>query len=140
MCTCSFAYARVRVPGTLVLFHYVIVIVLPPMGLSISSVGSTEVGQSLYITCTVIVVEGLVVQPTVVWTKMDNVSMGDINELNIPNVTVIEGGVTNITIMLEPVKFEHRGMYYCMGMFNVTGITNGARDNSSDYNLTVSCK
>ena len=110
------------------------------MGLSISSVGSTEVGQSLYITCTVTAVEGLVVQPTVVWTKMDNVSVGDINELNIPNVTVIEGRVTNVTIMLEPVKFEHRGMYYCMGMFNVTGIANGAQDNSSDYNLTVSCK
>ena len=114
--------------------------VLPPMGLSISSVGSTEVGQSLYITCTVTVVEGLVLQPTIVWTKMDDVSMGDINELNIPNVTMIEGGVTNVTIMLEPVKFEHRGMYYCMGMFNVTGITNDARDNSSDYNLTVNCK
>ena len=112
------------------------------MGLSISSVGSTEVGQSLYITCTVTVVKGLVVQPTVVWTKMDDVSVGDINELNIPNVTVTEGGVINVTIMLEPVKFEHRGMYYCMhmGMFNVTGITNDAQDESSDYSLTVSCK
>ena len=115
-------------------------IALPPMGLSISSVGSTEVGQSLYITCTVTVVEGLVVQPTVVWTKMDDASMGDINDLNIPNVTVIEGGVTHVTIMLEPVKFEHRGMYCCMGTFNVTGITNDARDNSNDYNITVSCK
>ena len=110
------------------------------MGLSISAVGSTEVGQSLYITCTVTVVEGLVVQPTVVWTKMDDVSMGDINDLNIPNVTVNEGGVTNVTIVLEPVKFEHRGMYYCMGMFNVSGITNDAQDESGAYNLTVDCK
>ena len=106
----------------------------------ISAVGSTEVGQSLYITCTVTVVEGLVIQPTVVWTKMDDVTMGDINDLNIPNITVIEGGVTNVTIMLDPVKFEHRGMYYCMGMFNVSGITNDAQDSLGTFRLTVDCK
>ena len=114
-------------------------IALPPMGLSISAVGSTEVGQSLYITCTVTVVERLVVQPTVMWTKMNDVSMGDINDLNIPNVTVIEGGVTNVTIQLEPVKFEHRGIYYCMGMLNITGI-NDIRENSGVFNLIVDCK
>ena len=115
-------------------------IVLPPMGLSISAVGSTEVGQSLYITCTVTVVEGLVVQPTVEWVKMDDISLGDINDLNIPSVTVIDGGMTNITIVLEPVKFEHRGIYYCMGMFNVSGTTNDAQAESDVFNLMVDCK
>ena len=110
------------------------------MGLSISAVDSTEVGQSLYITCTVTVVEGLVVQPIVEWVKMDDVSTGDVNDLNISTVTVVEGGVTNVTIVLEPVKFEHRGMYYCMGMFNISGITNDAQDNFSAFILTVNCK
>ena len=115
-------------------------LVLPAMGLTISTLGSTEVGQPLNITCTVTVVEGLIVQPTVSWTKMDDLDVMDINELNIPNITVVEGGVSNVTIVLEPVEFRHRGMYICMGMFNVTGITNDNRDNSGDYNLTVSCK
>ena len=110
------------------------------MGLSISTVGSTEVGQSLYITCTVTVVEGLVVQPTVEWVKMDDVSMGDINNLSIPNVTAIEGGVISVTIVLEPVRFEHRGMYYCMGMFNASGVTSDAQDSLDTFRLTVNCK
>lgn len=109
------------------------------MNLSISTVGSTEVGQSLYITCTVTVVEGLIVQPTISWTKMDDLDVDDINNLNIPNVTVIDGGVTNVTIVLEPVEFRHRGMYYCMSMFNVTG-TNDAQEISDAYTLTVDCK
>ena len=110
------------------------------MGLSISAVGSTEVGQPLNITCTVTVVEGLVVQPTVAWIKMDDISLGDINELTIPNITVIEGGVTNVTIVLEPVKFEHGGIYYCMGMFNVSEITNDAQAESDVFNLIVDRK
>ena len=107
------------------------------MGLSISAVGSTEVGQSLYITCTVTVVEGLVVQPTVEWVKMDDVSTGDVNDLNISAMMVIEGGVTNVTIVLEPVEFEHRGVYYCMGMLKVNEIINDVQDT---FNLNIHCK
>ena len=67
-------------------------------------------------TCSVRVVEGLAQQPNVAWMKKDDVSMGDLNDLNITTITVIDGSVTNVTnvtVTLDPVLFEHRGVYIC---------------------------
>ena len=90
-------------------------------------------------TCSVRVVEGLVQQPNVTWMKMDDVSMGDLDELNITTITVIDGSVTNVTVMLDPVLFEHRGVYICMAEFNID-FTNDADSNSQEYILIVDCK
>ena len=88
-------------------------------------------------TCSVRVVEGLVQQPNVTW--MDDVSMGNLNELNIPTITVIDGSVTNVTVILDPVLFEHRGVYICMAEFNIS-LTNDADSVSYEYELIVDCK
>ena len=112
---------------------------LPPLELNISTSGYTEVGQSFNITCSVRVVEGLVQQPNVTWMKMDDVSMGDLDELNIPTITVIDGPVTNVTIILDPVLFEHRGVYICMAEFNIS-LTNDADSDSQEYTLVVDCE
>ena len=112
---------------------------MPPLQLTISTSGYTEVGQSFNMTCSVRVVEGLVQQPNVTWMKMDDVSMGDLDELNIPTITVIDGPVTNVTIILDPVLFEHRGVYICMAEFNIS-LTNDADSDSQEYILIVDCK
>ena len=112
---------------------------MPPLELNISTSGYTEVGQSFNMTCTVRVVEGLVEQPNVTWMKMDDVSMGDLDELNIPTMTVIDGPVTNVTIVLDPVLFEHRGVYICMAEFNIS-LTIDADSDSQEYILIVDCK
>ena len=112
---------------------------IPPLQLNISTSGYTEVGQSFNMTCSVRVVEGLVEQPNVTWMKMDDVSMGDLDELNIPTITVIDGPVTNITVILDPVLFELRGVYICMAEFNIS-LTNDADSDSQKYKLIVDCK
>ena len=112
---------------------------IPPLQLNISTSGYTDVGQSFNMTCSVRVVEGLVEQPNVTWTKMDDVSMGDLDDLNITTVTVIDGPVTNVTIILDPVLFEHRGVYICMAEFNISLTFDGDSD-SQEYELIVSCK
>ena len=112
---------------------------MPPLKLNISTSGYTEVGQSFNMTCGVRVVEGLVQQPDVTWMKMDNVSMGDLDELNIPTITVIDGSVINVTVILDPVLFEHRGVYICMAEFNVS-LTNDADSDSQEYILIFDCK
>ena len=89
-------------------------------------------------TCSVRVVEGLVQQPNVTWMKMDDVSMGDLNELNIPTITVIDGSVTNVTIILDPVRFEHRGVYICMAEFNIS-LTYDIDSDSQEYILIIDC-
>ena len=112
---------------------------MPPLELNISTSGFTEVGQSFNMTCSVRVVEGLVEQPNVTWMKMDDISMGDMDDMNITTITVTDGPVTNVTIILDPVLFEHRGVYICMAEFNIS-LTNDADSNSQEYTLIVDCK
>ena len=107
--------------------------------MDISTNGSTEVGLSFNITCSVRVVEGLVEQPNVTWIKMDDLSMGDLDELNIATVTVIDGSVTNVTVILDPVLFQHRGVYICIADYNIT-LTNDADSDSQEYELIMDCK
>ena len=90
-------------------------------------------------TCSVRVLEVLVQQLNVTWTKMDDVSMGDLDELNITTITVIDGSVTNVTVILDPVLFEHRGVYICIAEFNIP-LTNDADSDSQEYILIVDCK
>ena len=79
---------------------------MPPLELNISTSGYTEVGLSFNMTCSVRVVEGLVQHPNVTWMKMDDVSMGDLDELNISSIAVIDGSVTNVTVILVYLNIE----------------------------------
>ena len=99
------------------------------MQLNISTVGSTEIGQNLTITCTVRVVERLVVTPTIEIMKMNTTDIYLLQDINIPYIVTTDdtGSETNWTIILEPVRFEDRGKYICEADFNVTGV-NGTDD------------
>ena len=121
------------------------------MQLNISTVGTTEVGQNLNITCTVRVVERLVITPTIKIMKMNTTDTYLLRDINISYVITTDntGSETNWTIILEPVKFEDRGMYLCKADFNVTGV-NGINDPvtatydaqlaNEDYELIVHCE
>ena len=113
--------------------------------------GSTEVGQNLNITCTVRVVERLVVKPTIEIMKMNTTDIYLLQEINIPYIVTIDdtGSETNWTIILEPVRFEDRGVYICIADFNVTGVngvedpktgTYDIRSGQQDYELIVDCE
>ena len=121
------------------------------MQLNISIVDSTEVGQNLNITCTVRVVERLVVTPTIEIMKMNTTDIYLLQDINISYMLTTDntGSETNWTIILEPVKLEDRGVYICKANFNVTGV-NGT-DNpptatydgqfaEEDYELIVHCE
>ena len=121
------------------------------MQLNIYAVGSTEVGQNLNITCTVRVVERLVVTPHIVIMKMNTTDTYLLQDINIPYTITTDdtGSETNWTIILEPVRFEDRGVYICKADFNVTGV-NGTNDPATatydaqfveeDYELIVDCE
>ena len=124
---------------------------LPAMKSNIYALGSTEIGQNLNITCTVRVVERLVVTPTIVIMKMNTTHTYLLQDINIAyTVTTDDTGFeTNWTIILDPVNFEDRGVYICIPYFNVTGV-NGTNDPSTatydaqsreqDYELIVDCE
>ena len=104
---------------------------------NISTSGFTELGRSLNITCTVVLVEGLVGNISTTWDKMEGIS--ELEDLNLPVETVIDGPVTNVTLILDPVQFEHRGIYMCEAMYNVTQ-THDADSLTEDTEVTVNCK
>ena len=118
------------------------------MQLSISTVGSTRVSQNLNITCTVRVVERLVLTPTIEIMKMNTTDTYLLQAINTA-FTDGTGSETNWTIILEPVRFEDRGVYICKADFNVTGV-NGTTDPATatydgqfaeeDYELIVDCE
>ena len=121
------------------------------MQLNISTVGSTEVGQNLNFTCTVRVAERLVVTPIIEIMKMNTTDIYLLQDINIfYSITTDDtGSETNWTIILEPVRFEDRGVYVCKADFNVTGIngtnnsatgTYDAQSREQDYELIVDCK
>ena len=121
------------------------------MQLIISTVGSTEVGQNLNITCTVRVVERFVVKPSIEIMKFNATDIYLLHQTSIPYTTTTNdtGSETNWTIILVPIKLEDRGVYICKSDFNVTGI-NGSNDSATatydfqfaeeDYELIVDCK
>ena len=121
------------------------------MQLNISTVGSTEVGQNLTITCTVRVVKRLVVTPTIEIMKMNTTDMYILQDINIANIVTTDdtGSETNWTILLEPVRFENRGVYICKADFNMTGVngnddpvtaTYDAQSKKQEYELIVDCE
>ena len=105
---------------------------LPYIQVNISTVCSTDVGQNLNITCTVRVVERLVVIPTINIIKMNTTGIYSLQYTNIPYTinTDDSGSETNWTIILEPVRFEDGGVYICKVFFNVTGV-NGIDDQAT---------
>ena len=121
------------------------------MQLNIVTDGSTEVGQNFNITCTVRVVERLVVKPTIEITKMNTSDTYLLQDINVPYSIITDdtGSESNWTLTLEPVRFEDRGVYRCMAKFNVTGV-NGTIDPTTatydvqstveDFELIVNCK
>ena len=121
------------------------------MQLNISTVGSTEVGQTLNITCTMRVVERLVTTPTIEIMKWNTTDIYLLQDINIPFTITTDdtGSETNLTIILEPLKFEDRGVYICTANFNVTGVngtddpstaTYDAQSREQDYELIVDCE
>ena len=121
------------------------------MQLNISTVGSTEVGQTLNITCTMRVVERLVITPTIEIMKWNTTDIYLLQDINIPFTITTDdsGSETNLTIILEPVKFEDRGVYICIAGFNVTGVngtddpatgTYDAQSREQDYEVIVDCE
>ena len=83
------------------------------MQLNISTMGSTEVGQNLNITCTMRVVERLVVTPTIEIMKMNTTDTHILQDTNISYIVTTDdtGSETNWTIILQPVTFKDIYIY-----------------------------
>ena len=107
-----------------------------PMTSSTGS-GSGEVGQPFNLSCSVTLVERMVVSPgsdyNITWMKMD--SQGEIGKhINIPTLTEVGDPTTTVTLAFDMLRFEDRGEYICIAEFNLT-TTNDAKDGFDEYDI-----
>ena len=109
---------------------------LPELRINISSSGSTEVGQKLNITCSVTLVDGLE-NLTIKWDEPDGIT--ELIGVDVVQVRTSDGPVTNLTLILDPVLFDHKGMYICIAEYNIT-VTDDADSLTETHVLVVDCK
>ena len=93
---------------------------LPPPTVLTTSSGTMSPGSSITLSCTVGVVEGLIVQPAIVWTKqavsvdgdaaLNSISVGAVRTDNI------------VTLTFTPINTSDAGQYTCTATVDITAI------------------
>ena len=84
---------------------------------TIESMGSETAGEEYQLICTVEVVEGLVVQPTVAWLDPTNQPA---SKQSIAEGTAQRDGVsTTLTLTFTPLRTSHMGQYTCQAIVNI---------------------
>ena len=93
---------------------------LPPPTVMTTSSGTMSPGSSITLSCTVGVVEGLIVQPAIVWTKQA-VSVDGDTALN--SISVGAMRTNNIaTIYFNPINTSDAGQYTCTATVDISAI------------------
>ena len=111
---------------------------------NVTAIGSAEVGQSFSLSCSVTLVERMVVSPgmdyNITWMKMDYVSQGEIGkDINISTVTTVGDPTTTVTLTFDSLRFGDRGAYICMADFNITANLDEG-EGSDEYDIITVCE
>ena len=85
-----------------------------------TSSGSMSPGSSITLTCIVEVVQGLIVQPDIMWTKQAVNAGGDtaLNTISVPPVRTNN----TVTLTFNPTNTSDAGQYTCTATFNISAI------------------
>ena len=101
--------------------------------MTVSGVSEGTTGQEITLTCTVTVVDHLVVSPEVQWTG------GSVAESAVmqSSVTTSNQATTIQTLTFSPLSTTHGAKYTCQAAINIPSIT---RNNSSSTDVYVRSK
>ncbi len=93
---------------------------LPPPEISVLSAPISEAGQSVSLSCTVTVVENLIVNPHIEWMKVGSSTINDLNstEMN----TVVSETVSTLNVSFDPLLTSHAGQYQCRTSANISDV------------------
>ena len=103
--------------------------------MTVSSVGSTEAGQTFKLICYVTTVTALSVHLNVTWVK---VAGGSVTLLGNTNRTTPTNTSTTLDLTFSPLTFSHRGVYQCVVDLNISMVTSFHIE--QQYNITVQCE
>ena len=111
-------------------YHFIALLILEVavFATTVSSNGSRDIGSNFSLTCQLETVPGLIGNSTLSWQN----SRGNIVEMSQYSGT----NLTDVTLNLNPLMFEDRGLYICIASF-MSSVTNDMFSNSTEYNLTV---
>ena len=116
-------------------FHLSSLIALPAPQVTITPSGNSTAGRSYTLTCTVKVVNGLVVVPQVMWLK---------NGISVVGGNVTSGKVsantTTLTLQFNPLHTSNGGQYSCIANVSIPIISITSLYNTSVSRLTVQSK
>ena len=87
--------------------------------MSVSSPPVTEAGEPLSLTCTVTVVEYLIVSPQVEWIPPDGSVISSDGNPSVGGALVVSGTLTTRNITFSSLQTSHAGRYTCWAYLNV---------------------
>ena len=93
-----------------------------------TSSGTMSPGSLITLTCTVGVVDGLIVQPNIVWTKQAVGGDGD-TALNSISVEAVRTDST-VTLFFTPINTSDAGQYTCTATVDISAINITVTSNS----------
>ena len=99
---------------------------LPPPAVITTSSGIMSPGSSIILSCTVEVVEGLIVQPAIVWTKL---AVDGDTALNSISVGAVRTNNT-VTLSFNSINTSDAGQYTCTATVNISAINITVTNNS----------
>ena len=108
------------------------IIVLPPPAVMVDYNGTMSIGSFLSLSCEVQVVEGLIVQPDIVWTKRAVSNDGG-------NSTISVGAVrtdNTLTLTFNELNTSDAGEYTCTAAVNVS-VINLSVTNATKLNVRL---
>ena len=85
------------------------------------SSGASTAGKTHTLTCTAIVVENLVVEPTLEWLASDRRVVGG-NHVSIGS-SITTGTNTTLTLTFNPLHTSHGERYICRASINISAIS-----------------
>ena len=110
---------------------------LPAPQVTITPSGSSTAGSPYTLTCTVMVVNGLVVVPQVMWLKNGSSAGG--NNISLAQLMVF-GNTSNRDLLFKPLHTSDGGQYSCIANVSLPVISITGLYSMTSYNITAQSK
>ena len=111
---------------------------LPPPGVSVASPPVTMAGSSLTLTCTVSVIENLVIEPAITWLGLDDSPISSEGNVLVCVQPDVSGTLSNCVLNFTSLSTSQAGQYHCSASL---AIPNGPQINGvANSIIRVLCK
>ncbi len=94
---------------------------MPPPVISVLSAPISEAGQSVSLSCTVTVIENLIVNPHIEWMKVGGSTTTNSQNTSVIN-TVVSGTASTLNVSFNPLLTSHAGQYQCRASVNISDV------------------